>query len=240
MTTPDTTLPENETASSPADTPNIFRTAMRTAFILLLFTLAFTTLMSLIYTATLKPIAASAEAEKLKLIGEVLPPAEYDNDLLRDIVELPATPELGLNKPSRAYLARKAGQPVALVFEAAAPDGYSGRIALILAVRTDGELLAVRVTEHKETPGLGDYIDPHKDRNKAHPWIHQFNQQSLDRLPPEQWRVKKDGGHFDQRSGATITARAVTQAVGRAMQWIQTHRATLFTPATTGDTHEPS
>ncbi|MBP9219269.1 MAG: electron transport complex subunit RsxG [Sterolibacterium sp.] len=210
--------------------------SLRTAFILLLFTLAFTTLMSVVYTATLKPIATSAEGEKLRLIGEVLPATEYDNDLLRDSLELPATPELGLGKPSRAYLARKDGQPAALVLEAAAPDGYSGRIALILAVRTNGELIAVRVTEHKETPGLGDYIDPHKDKNKAHPWIRQFDQQSLAHLPAEQWRVKKDGGHFDQRSGATISARAVTQAVGRALQWVSRHHQTLFAPPTPGAT----
>ncbi len=223
--------------SSPAESahpPGIFHTSLRTAAILLAFTLAFTTLMSVIYTATLKPIAASAEVEKLKLIGEVLPPSEYDNALLKEIRELPATPELGQNNPSRAYLARLAGKPVALVFEAAAPDGYSGRIGLILAIRANGELLAVRVTEHKETPGLGDYIDPHKDKNKAHPWIRQFDQQGFDRLPPGQWRVKKDGGHFDQRSGATISARAVTHAVFRAVQWVNTNRAKLFadSPAT--------
>lgn len=225
--------------SSPAESahpPGIFHTSLRTAAILLAFTLAFTTLMSVIYTATLKPIAASAEVEKLKLIGEVLPPSEYDNALLKEIRELPATPELGQNNPSRAYLARLAGKPVALVFEAAAPDGYSGRIGLILAIRANGELLAVRVTEHKETPGLGDYIDPHKDKNKAHPWIRQFDQQSLAHLPAEQWRVKKDGGHFDQRSGATISARAVTQAVGRALQWVSRHHQTLFAPPTPGAT----
>jgi electron transport complex protein RnfG len=120
---------------------------------------------------------------------------------------------------TRLWRARKDGAPVALVLEAAAPDGYSGRIGLILAVAADGSLLALRVTSHKETPGLGDYIDPKKDRNKARPWITQFNGLGFDSVPPGQWRVKKDGGRFDQMAGATISARAVTNASGRALAW---------------------
>ena len=205
--------------------------SLRTALILMLFTAAFTTLMAFAYLATRDTIAASAKKEKLKLIGEVLPPAMYDNALLKDGIELPAIAELGLDQPSRAYRARKNGEPVALVFEAAAPDGYSGRIDLILAVRPDGEIIAVRVTTHRETPGLGDYIDPHKDKNKTQPWISQFDRQGFASLPPAQWRVKKDGGHFDQRSGATISARAVTNAVGRAVEWASRQGAQLFVDA---------
>ncbi|KYC29153.1 Electron transport complex protein RnfG [Sterolibacterium denitrificans] len=209
----------------------ILNISLRTATVLLLFTLVFTTLMAVVHGATKAPIAASVEAEKLKLIGEVLPAEAYDNDLLKDAVELPATAALGLDQPSQVYRARKAGAPAALVFEAAAPDGYSGRIGLILAVRTDGELLAVRVVAHKETPGLGDYIDPHKDKNKERPWIRQFDRQSLARLPTERWRVQKDGGAFEQRSGATISARAVTNAVARAMHWAAAHQQELFDSA---------
>ncbi len=212
---------------------SIINISLRTAAVLLLFTLSFTTLMAVIYKATKGPIIASTEAEKLRLIGEVLPPDVYDNDLLKDYVELPATAELGLDHPSHAYRARQGGGPTALVFEAAAPDGYSGRIGLILAVRANGDLIAVRVTEHRETPGLGDYIEPRKDKNKAHPWIRQFDEQGFARLPADQWRVKKDGGHFEQRSGATISARAVTNAVARAVKWAETHRQELLVAATT-------
>lgn len=214
-------------------TSGILGISLRTATVLLLFTLVFTSLMAIIHSATRAPIAASVEAEKLKLIGEVLPAEVYDNDLLKDAVELPATPALGLDRATHVYRARKAGLPAALVFEAAAPDGYSGRIGLILATRMDGELLAVRVVEHKETPGLGDYIDLHKDKNKTRPWIRQFDRQSFARLPAERWRVKKDGGEFEQRSGATISARAVTNAVARAMTWAAIHQREMFgsTPA---------
>lgn len=208
----------------------IFRISLRTATVLLLFTLVFTTLMAVIHNATQAPIAASIEEAKLRLIGEVLPAEAYDNDLLKDVIELPATASaaLGLKQSSQLYLARKNGAPAAMVFETAAADGYSGHIGLILAVSVEGELYAVRVIEHKETPGLGDYIDPRKDKNKAQPWIKQFDRRSLSQLPLEQWRVKKDGGQFDQRSGATISARAVTHAVARAMRWAAGQQQSLF------------
>lgn len=206
----------------------VFRISLRTAAIMLAFTLAFTALMAGTYKATAPLVAASALAEKLRLISEVLPPTSYDNDLMADAITLPALTQLGLDDQTRLWRARRNGAPVALVLEAAAPDGYAGRIGLIVAVGVDGKLLAVRVTTHKETPGLGDYINPKKDRNKNRPWITQFNNLGFDSVPPKQWRVKKDGGHFDQMSGATISARAVTNASGRALAWAIEHRDKLF------------
>ena len=207
---------------------SVLRISVRTAAIMLAFTLVFAALMAGTYKATAPLVAASALAEKLRLIGEVLPAAMYDNDLMADAITLPPQPAIGLDDETRVWRARKNGTPVALVLEAAARDGYSGRIGLILAVGTDGKLLAVRVTGHKETPGLGDYIDPKKDRNKTRPWITQFSNLGFDSVPRDKWRVKKDGGRFDQMSGATISARAVTNASGRALAWTVENRDTLF------------
>lgn len=211
--------------------PSVVRISARTAFIMLAFTIAFTALMAASYRATLAPIEASAQKEKLALIGEVLPSALYNNNLLADWVEIPPTKELGLTKPSRAYRARLDGKAVALVIEAAAPDGYSGRIGLLLAFKTSGELLAMRVTEHRETPGLGDYIEPKKDKNKGPKWINQFDGLGLESVTPEKWKVKKDGGRFDQRAGATISARAVTNASGRALAWAAANQERIFAAA---------
>jgi len=206
----------------------VFRISVRTAAIMLAFTLIFTALMAGTYKLTAPMVAASALAEKLRLIGEVLPATMHDNDLMADAITLPPQPAIGLDDETRVWRARKNGTPVALVLEAAARDGYSGRIGLIVAVGADGRLLAVRVTEHKETPGLGDYIDPKKDRNKARPWITQFANLGFDSVPRDKWRVKKDGGRFDQMSGATISARAVTNASGRALAWTLDNRDKLF------------
>lgn len=204
------------------------RISTRTAAVLLAFTVAFTALMAGTYKLTEPLLAASAQAEKLRLIGEVLPPNSYDNDLLADRIVIPAQPELDTREDTLLYRARRGAEPVALVFEATAPDGYSGRIGLLLAVSAEGRLLAQRVTGHRETPGLGDYIDPKKDRNKQRPWITQFNNLGFDTVPQRQWRVRKDGGRFDQMNGATISARAVTNASRRALAWVMPQSAALF------------
>lgn len=200
----------------------------RTAAVLLVFTIIFTALMAGTYRATRDIIAASEEEQKLKLIGEVLPAGEYDNDLLRDFVEVPPSPGLGMEAPSRIYRASKAGAPVAMVLEAIAPDGYSGAIRLVVAVRASGELAAARVAVHRETPGLGDYIDIRKDRNKRRPWITQFDGLGFARLAPEKWKVKKDGGGIDYVSGATVSARAVTAALRRALEYATANSERIF------------
>lgn len=161
-------------------------------------------------------------------IGEVLPSLVYDNDLLKDSRQLAPSAALGLDDASTAYLARKDGRPSALVLEAVAPDGYAGKIRLLIAVAADGTLLGVRVTQHKETPGLGDYIEPRKDRNKQRPWISQFDGLSLATVGEREWRVKKDSGRFDSLAGATITPRAVIRAVHKALQYVAENRQQLF------------
>ena len=224
MNTPDSPA----VTPAPLPEPGALRISLRTAAILLLFSLVFTALMAWVYQLTQPVLEATAQDAKRRLIADVLPPAAYDNDMLGDAIDLPAIPALGLAEPTRLYRARLAGQPAALVFETAALNGYSGEIRLILAVQADGRLAAVRVTLHKETPGLGDYIDPKKDKNKAHPWITQFDGRNFSDTPREKWRVKKDGGAFDQHAGATISARAVTNATGRGLAWALDHADSLY------------
>lgn len=204
--------------------------ALRTAAILFVFVIVFTGLLSGAYLWTRPAIEASAAEEKMKLVDEVLPRSEYDNDLLADTLSLPATPELGLGEATTLYRARQAGQPAALVFEAVAPDGYAGKIRLVVAVRVDGRVAGVRVTQHKETPGLGDYVEVRKDRNKTRPWITQFTGMALADVADKDWKVKKDGGRLDYYAGATVTPRAVAKAVLKAVHWAGAHRDQLFAP----------
>lgn len=209
--------------------PTALGLSARTGSVMVAFTIVFTALMAFTYGATKNQIEASATEEKMKLISEVLPPASYDNLLLDDYVELGPTPELGLAEGGRIYRARRAGQPAALLLEAAAPDGYSGRIDLIVAVRADGGVSGVRAVTHRETPGLGDYIDPRKDKDKKAPWITQFTGVDAGRLP--MLKVKKDGGEIAYHTGATISARAVTNAVARAARYAADNQNRLFAAA---------
>jgi electron transport complex protein RnfG len=219
----------------PLRQPSAATMALRTAVILLIFVVAFTSLLAAAFLWTRPAIEAAAAEEKIKRIGEVLPRAMYDNELLQDSLQLAPSTALGLDEASTAYRARLAGKVSALVFEAVAPDGYSGKIRLLLAVAADGTLLGVRVTQHRETPGLGDYIEPRKDRNKERPWIRQFDGLSLATVTSREWRVRKDGGRFDSLAGATVTPRAVIKAVHQALQYFADHRQQLLAAASGGE-----
>lgn len=206
--------------------------AARTALILFIFVVLFTGVLAAAYQWTRPAIEASQVAEKMKFINDVLPQGSYDNDLLADTLQLPPTPELGQKSPSIVYRARQAGQPAALVLEAVAPDGYAGEIRLVLGITASGDITGVRVVQHKETPGLGDYIDPRKDKNKESPWISQFTGLNYPQVTDAEWKVKKDKGRFDYRTGATVTPRAVVGAVHKAARFAVSQQQELFAQET--------
>ncbi len=181
-------------------------------------------------------IAAEREAAQRALF-ELVPQARIDNDLLYDTLPVPEAmlPALGLKSPEPIHRARRDGQVIAVIVPAVAPDGYSGAIRLLVGVNRDGTVAGVRALSHKETPGLGDKIDLAKSD-----WILTFNGHSLGNPAADDWRVKKDGGVFDQFTGATITPRAVVAQVRRVLEEVEAHRAQLFElpTETTGGTHE--
>jgi electron transport complex protein RnfG len=201
----------------------VFKHAISTAGIMAGFTIAGTMLLASTFFTTRAPIAESERQAKLELFQQVLPAALHDNDLLQDAVAIAPGGELGNRTETWAYRARLKGQPSAVILESTAPDGYSGDIKLLVGVRVDGTITGVRVLTHKETPGLGDYIETaHGD------WILNFDGQSLAKTADADWKVKKDGGSFDYMAGATITPRAVVKAVHKTLQYWEAHRDELF------------
>jgi len=199
------------------------KATLRTALNLLFFTLIGTAILAFTFNITYELIAQSEDAAKLKLIGQVIPHTLYDNDLIKDTVTLPASSQLGTEQDTVAYRGRLKGQPSVVVLEAIAPDGYSGKIGLIVAIDYTGVISGVRVINHKETPGLGDYIEFAKNR-----WISLFAGASHERYQEGEWKVKKDGGQFDYIAGATITPRAVVKAVHNAVHYFEDNREKLF------------
>ncbi len=202
------------------------RATLLAAFNLLLFAIVGTALLAFTFSQTRAPIAQSEEQEKLKLISQLLPPELFDNNVVRDVLPLKPDALLGTTDESNAYRARLKGQPSAVVLESVAPDGYSGKIFLLVAIKASGEIAGVRVVEHRETPGLGDYIDLGKSN-----WILNFDGKSNERYKDPDWKVKKDGGQFDYMAGATITPRAVVKAVHKALQYFEANRDKLFAAA---------
>ncbi|MFW5909876.1 MAG: electron transport complex subunit RsxG [Thiohalospira sp.] len=191
--------------------------------ILALFAVVGTGLVALTHEATDERITENRRAATLETFHELIPEERYDNDPVADAITVTAPEALGSKDPLTVYRARRDGEPVAAVLTAVAPDGYGGPIRLLVAVNRDGTLAGVRVVNHSETPGLGDAIEA--DRSD---WIQDFVGRSLGDPPREDWRVEKDGGVFDQFTGATITPRAVVAAVRRALTYFENHRRELF------------
>ena len=201
----------------------LFKNALRTAAIMLAFAFIGTLLLATVFDVTRAPIEASEKAARLSLFKEILPAENYDNDLLASQVTIAPNALLGNRLPSIANVAKQQEQTAGVILEAIAHDGYSGDIKLLIAIRADGSISGVRVLAHKETPGLGDYIDI------AHGnWIKLFDNESLEKTAAEKWQVKKDGGQYDYMVGATITPRAVVKAVKQALQFYQQNKQTLF------------
>lgn len=201
----------------------IARSTLQTAVNLVFFAVLGTAVLASTFFATHDAIVKSEEGEKLRLITQIVPSDLFDNDIVQDTLTIPPDPLLGTDDATTAYRARFNGEPTAVVLQAIAPDGYSGRISLILAVRANGELSGVRVVAHKETPGLGDYIELPKG-----PWIKGFDGKSRETYTDADWKVKKDGGKFDYMTGATITPRAVVKAVNKALIYFASNRDKLF------------
>jgi electron transport complex protein RnfG len=171
--------------------------------------------------ATRDAIEQRRAEDLLASLGHVIPAGIHNNDLLENPIDL----EDSAGKPIRAYRALDGLDVTGVAFQVTG-QGYAGDISLILGVNARGEILGTRVLAHAETPGLGDKIEASRDD-----WILGFNGLSLEDPAPDRWAVKKDGGSFDQFTGATITPRAVVKAVKEGLQFFQAHRDTLLASA---------
>lgn len=205
----------------------IVQSMSRNGLILAAFAIAATVLVVGTAKLTAPRIAQQQQQELLNVLNQLLPPNMHDNDLVASCTVV-AHPELG-GAQQKVYRATLKGQavnesmPQALALEVIAPNGYSGAIKLLVAFNLNGSVAGVRVLEHKETPGLGDKIELRKND-----WILSFNGLSVNGADDKRWAVKRDGGQFDAFTGATITPRAVVQAVKQANLLYQQHANAWF------------
>jgi len=208
----------------------LIRHMFTTATYLGLFAVIGTALVALTFINTEQRIADNELQALLRSLHELVPPRLHDNDLSEDTLTLHDHELLGSKKSVIAYQARKYGKPVAVILAPTAPDGYNGNIKLLVAIDQYGLLMGVRVIGHRETPGLGDGIEIERSE-----WIESFNGYSIDNPGGLGWRVEKDGGIFDQFTGATITPRAVVKAVHKALQYFEANKDTLLARPVTED-----
>jgi electron transport complex protein RnfG len=177
-------------------------------------------------------IANNIAEAQARALYEITPESTLDNDILNDTLKLDnfTTRQLGnikllgpLDGNSQIYFAKKQGKIHTLIFPTVAPDGYTTAIKMLIGINIDGSLSGVRIVDHKETPGLGDKIDVKKSD-----WVFSFEGKSLTSPTVDNWKVKKDGGEFDQFTGATITPRAVVNAVKNILLFYDENSEALF------------
>lgn len=202
----------------------IGQSVTKNSIILGLFAIVTTGMVVATANLTKDKIAEEKQHALKRSLFEVMPQQYVENDLLQDAISLAPDPMLGTTEPKRAYVARQQQAATGIIMQVVAPEGYGGSINLLVGVAANGEITGVRVIPpHFETPGLGDAIDVQKSA-----WITSFNGKSLTNLDDKGWRVKKDGGSFDAFTGATITPRAVVDAVHKALQYFQQHQSELL------------
>ncbi|MDX8384696.1 MAG: RnfABCDGE type electron transport complex subunit G [Ghiorsea sp.] len=166
---------------------------------------------------TKEPIRLAQEKALHQALAKVLP--QHSNNPLHDAFSFPINQQENL----QIFPAKdQQGKIKAFAWQQIAPNGYSGSIRILMGVSIQGEVVAIRITQHKETPGLGDGI------TNNIPWLNTFINTTL---RSTQWAVKKDGGDFDQFTGATITPRAVVHAVHEGLVFYQAQQHAILKAA---------
>lgn len=191
--------------------------------VLAAFAMVGVALVAVTHAATAERIAANDRMTMLKKLEAIVPPGSIGNDPIADRIEVQALDLLG-TASTDVYRVRKDGEPVALVLNPVVPDGYAGPIKLLVAVMKDGSLGGVRVVSHHETPGLGDKIEEQRTD-----WVLDFTGKSLGDPSEDKWKVKRDGGVFDQFTGATISPRSIVKAVANTLRFVKVQGDGLYT-----------
>ena len=189
-----------------------------------------TFLVALTHSVTAPRIAANDQAFLERSLAPVLEGISYEGALSESTIVIAPPHDLPGNGPVTIYRVYAGGGPVAALFVVTARDGFSGPIRLLVGVDAQGTVTGARVLEHRETPGLGDLIESSKSD-----WILQFNDRSLTNPPEPAWAIRRDGGDFDQLTGASITPRAVIRAIKETLIYFDRNQAAVFAEANSNE-----
>lgn len=210
----------------------LLQSITKNAIGLALFALVTAGVIAMVKLNTAAQIQDNIAQAQAKALYEIVPEASVDNDLLNDVLPL-NLPDIEkqlnihllgpIDSQANIHFARSNDKLHSLIFPVAAPDGYTTTIKLLVGIKLDGTVAGVRIVDHKETPGLGDKIELKKSN-----WVLSFNGKSLLNPDSEKWKVKKNGGEFDSFTGATITPRAVINAVKQALVFYQDYQTSIL------------
>lgn len=191
-----------------------------------------TALVAITWHLTADRIAANDKALLEQSLQPALANTFYDNSVSESRLVLEPPHGLPGSEAAIIYRVYSGEQPVAALFAVTARDGFSGPIRILLGVNFDGVVTGVRILQHRETPGYGDKIDARKSN-----WVEQFASRSLQDPPATKWKIRSDGGEFDQLTGASVTPRAVIKAIRDTLMYFEAHREEIFAaPASEDET----
>lgn len=182
-----------------------------------------TTLVAVTFNVTKARIAANEQAYLEQSLAPVLAGVSFDNDISASAYTVPVPHVLPGNEDAVIYPLLEGDEPAAALFVVTAEDGFAGPIKLLIGVDIEGSVTGVRTLEHKETPGIGDGIDINRSN-----WIEMFRGKSLESPKRDRWTIKRDGGAFDQLTGASVTSRAVVNAVELTLRYFEVNRDEVF------------
>lgn len=215
------------TTQPPKDNSSLRLPMQKNSQILAIFAIICTAIVGLVNELTKDQIKAQEQLQLLNTLHSIIEPSRYNNDITLDCVSLSSI-LLGNSTNDKevhtAYIARQNNEAIAIAMTSTAPDGYNGNIELIIAINMDESISGVRVLKHQETPGLGDKVELRKSN-----WIDSFTGKKLLSEKDSRWAVTKDNGMFDQFTGATITPRAVVQAVKKTLLYFKDNKHSLLT-----------
>jgi electron transport complex protein RnfG len=216
--------------SMPEDTriQNATINRLRSIMLLIMFAIVATLIINLIANKTQQDIADNQAAHAMQIIREVLPPDNYNNKPYLDVIWLSDEALPGSQPPLPAYRARLNQEVSATVMTVIAEAGYVGPIKLLIGIDSQGKIIRVRVSEHRETPGLGDKIEPEKST-----WINLFDGAELG--AEADWSLRRDGGKIDHISGATITSRTIIRTVHATLKYYLANSAAIHAAPDTSE-----
>jgi electron transport complex protein RnfG len=209
----------NEPATRDAAAPGILKNGL----ILAAVAAVCTSLVALTFYTTKEKIDANEQAYIEQSLTPVLSGIAFDNSLPASAHTIRPPHELPGNEMAIVYRAMNKGVPAAAAFEVTAPDGFSGPIRMLIGIDANGVVTGARAIRHKETAGLGDQIETSRSD-----WIHQFAGTSLDAPARSAWTIRRDGGAFDQMTGASVTSRAAVNAINQTLQYFESNREAIF------------
>ncbi len=182
------------------------------------------------YQLTRDRIAANEQALLEQSLEPALSGIVFDSSITESMLIIPAPHQLPGNDDAIVYRVYAGSAPAAALFAVTARDGYAGPIRILLGIAYDGTVSGVRILEHRETPGLGDKIESSRSD-----WVFQFEGRSLGDPPVDGWAIRRDGGQFDQLSGASVTPRAVLGAIQQTLIYFEANREEIFSAPATED-----